>query len=448
MRARPDRRARRRRAAAWGRAFGLGAVVLTLAAPASAQVTPAVDHDRGEDLEELLRSPGAEPVDAAALAVLLLEASPAEVDRWLDALDAALEASRHAPLERRALERLEVEVRQVPELVETMLAEPELSVEARAHALTIALEVLERTRRPSSFRRLMGIVPRAGQLPPASAAAPAEALRSCLGALSSLRLHSQPQLEHLYRTAPAALTVAVVDGVARGADPEFAARSLARLLEVLPDHDPAVLNRLHLVLNRQPPGPAPGIADRVAPYLEDPRPFARHQAAACLGRTGRREHVEALIGGLSDPEVVVRSAARDALGQLTGMSLPADADRWRGWLAGQLAWWEEDGADRLHDLGHAARSEQLTILREVCDKRLFHEEIAVALRPLLESVDEEEQRLALSALGTLRSPTALDMVRAFEDHPEPRVREAARAALRSYRQARACLQQRPALAGR
>ena len=154
MRARPDRRARRRRAAAWGRAFGLGAVVLTLAASAPAQVTPAVDHDGGATLEELLRSPGAEPVDAAALAVLLLEASPAEVDRWLDGLDAALEASRHAPLERRALERLEVEVRQVPELVETMLAEPELSVEARAHALTIVLEVLERTRRPSSFRRL------------------------------------------------------------------------------------------------------------------------------------------------------------------------------------------------------------------------------------------------------------------------------------------------------
>ncbi|MDG1491831.1 MAG: hypothetical protein P8R43_08055, partial [Planctomycetota bacterium] len=127
-----------------------------------------------------------------------------------------------------------------------------------------------------------------------------------------------------------------------------------------------------------------------------------------------------------------------ALHELTGMALPADPQRWRGWFDDQLAWWDSEGQSQLDELRFASRTGQLTILRDVSTKRLFHDEIAEGVAELLRGGDAATQCLALSALGTLRSPSTLDLVDSYEAHPDPDVRAASRAALRSYQQAQTC----------
>ena len=66
------------------------------------------------------------------------------------------------------------------------------------------------------------------------------------------------------------------------------------------------------------------------------------------------------------------------------------------------------------------------------------DEIAAGVAELLQDGDSATQCLALSALGTLRSPGALDLVSSFRGHSDPAVQAAAETALRSYQQALSC----------
>lgn len=423
-------------------ASGLALAALPHEEPAPSPQDRNAPGDAAADLERLIVAPPAEGIPSEALAALLLGERHGAIARWLDSLDAALDGARDLPERRRALEHLRASTRETPARITAMLEAADLPEGARAHALTVGLIVLGHWQRPASFRHLQDLLASAPDLAAGHAAAPAAALQTLITEFTSLRLYSPADLAHLFGGAPAPLALAIVDGVSGGAGAAFTAEALGRLLGVRPAADPAVLNRLHLALLRDAREDLSPLADDVAPFLEDPRPFARHEAAACLGRVGERSHVELLIGRLTDGDAAVRGAARDALCQLTGMALPADARRWRTWFDGQLEWWSSDGADRLTELARVARPQQLVILRDACTKRLFHEEVAIALVPLLEGGDVEEQRLALSALGTLRSPTAVALVEAFVEHPEPTLRAAAEAAMRSYRQGRACVESR------
>ena len=422
----------------------LAAAGLPSASLSSASQAPAQESAPSAALDALLSQDPGRALEAAELAVMLLGVEPKAVAQWLADMDQALRETQSTAARRAHLERLLVQTRQVPELIEGFIARPELPALARAHALAVGIEVLRTGRRPVDFRTLTDLLRATGDLPSEAAGSANQALRRCMREFASLRLFSHYGLEQLYLQTPAALSCAVLDGVAQSEDAEFAAQGLARLLGSVPESDPAVLNRLHLTLQAHLAGSAPSIADRVETFLQDPRPFARQEAAACLGRTGARSHVEALIERLGDDSTTVRSAAQTALHQLTGMSLPPDPDRWRQWFARQLEWWQARGQGRLDELSLATRSEQLEILREVCTKRLYHEEVSAYLSDLLDGDDPQTKCLALSALGTLRSPSALGLVRTFEHDPAPSVREAARAALRSYQQGEGTLPRRPA----
>jgi hypothetical protein len=370
------------------------------------------------------------------LAILLLEAEVDAVTAWLK--DVSL-ASNEATSPRSARpQRLLTKAKLVPGILRGLISRQEIPAEARAHALAVGVEILHAGGTPADFRQLVRLVTSAGKLDPRRAGKAPSSLRRCLLDATSLRLYSFPDLERLYQVAPDPLARAILDGVAGGADPEYSARALARLLGLLPARDPAVLNRLHLALQRARAGSNPGVADRVAPYLDDARTFARHEAAGCLARTGERAHVQPLIERLEDSELAVRIAAQTALHELTGMALPAHPQRWRGWFDEQLAWWDSEGQSQLDELRFASRTGQLTILRDVSTKRLFHDEIAEGVAELLRGGDAATQCLALSALGTLRSPSTLDLVDSYEAHPDPDVRAASRAALRSYQQAQTC----------
>lgn len=419
------------------------ALLLLLVASHTAPTTLRPEDPSTAHLDKLIAQPGAPEVQVPALAAMLLDAELPAVREWLGALDTEWLAARSVPDRRTGLDDLRRRTRLVPEVIQALLVQPEIPEAARAHALSVGVEIVRAGRRPADFRQLTELLRTASVFAIQPSEAADKAMQRCLQEFTSLRLYSTSDLELLFRYAPASSRCALLDGVAGGDDPEFAARGLIRLLTVDPEHDPAVLNRLHLALQRHPQGAAPRIAQRVVPFLDDPRAFARHEAAACLGRIGERDQVRPLIDRLVDDEIAVRTAAHASLHQLTGMALPPHPERWLQWLERQLSWWVDRGEARVGDLSLASRPEQLAILREICNMRLYHEEIATRLGELLEDGDLETQCLALSALGTLRSPSALGLVRAFEAHRDPAVRKAAQAAVRSYQQAEACLRRRP-----
>lgn len=422
----------------------LATLILTVTPVLAAPGTQGGPASPPDELAARIARVAPDELTAADLAVILLDASLEEVTRWLEGLDHGRARARRSPGQGAEVARVRRTAEEVPGVLRGLLSRPTIPSEAQAHALALGVEVLRSKRSPGAFRELVELVASATGVAPDRAGEAPERLKRSLMDATSLRLYRLPELDGLYRQAPDPLRRPIIDGVAAGADPDFSAGALARLLGSVPTSDPSVLNRIHLALQRRPAGPAPEIADRVAAYLDDPRPFARHEAAACLARIGERAHVRPLIQRLRDADATVVNAAHTALHRLTGMTFPPDARRWNQWFDDQLAWWDAEGQSQLDDLVFAPRSGQLAILRDLCTKRLFHEEIAVRVGDLLHGGDGPTLCLALSALGTLRSPSALTLVRSYVGHPEPAVHEAALAALRSYQQAQGCLRPHPA----
>ncbi len=414
-------------------------ISLLLATPlAAGPAAPLDSAPRPDSLSALIERPSQERITAGELAGLLLKAELGVVAVWLDELaQASRKAQRRGPIGA-YLADLRVTVRQVPGVMRALVARPDLPPAARSHALSVAIDVLHAGGTPADFRELIGLVGAAGELPKRGTGEAQSSLERYVLRAASLRTFSVPDLQRLYQEAPASLTRAILDGVAGGSDSSFSAATLTRLLGLVPASDAAILNRLHLTLQKGGPDPSPTVANRVAAYLDDSRPFARHEAAACLAKIGGRDHVRPLIDRLEDRDQIVRAAAQAALHELTGMALPIVPQRWRMWLADQLDWWDTNGQSQLDQLAIVSRTEQLAILREICTKRLFHDEIAAGVAELLQDGDSATQCLALSALGTLRSPGALDLVSSFRGHSDPAVQAAAETALRSYQQALSC----------
>ena len=86
----------------------------------------------------------------------------------------------------------------------------------------------------------------------------------------------------------------------------------------------------------------PRVLPRIVPLAKDADFFVRRLVLEGLAKHRSAEHVEVLLTALADPESLVRHSAYQGLKELTGQSLPFDADasaeqrgamqkRWRAW---------------------------------------------------------------------------------------------------------------------
>jgi HEAT repeat protein len=74
------------------------------------------------------------------------------------------------------------------------------------------------------------------------------------------------------------------------------------------------------------------LLDRWLALLTSDRPEARERAARLLGKTGSQRAVEPLVGALEDEAEPVRTAAAEALQQITGQNFGVEVAKWRAWL--------------------------------------------------------------------------------------------------------------------
>ncbi|MEM6571382.1 MAG: HEAT repeat domain-containing protein [Planctomycetota bacterium] len=420
--------------------FLVAAVVL---GPVAAAAEPArvivregaAQTSPGSSLEDLLTPSAAAKLTVDVLTARMLDAGPAESARFLRTLEAAAVRAQRDGAPVSHLARVGGTVRRVPAKIASVIGRAEVPRRARTDAIGVALEVLRRDPTERTLATLVALLERGGPVEAADAAGLEPGVVAVVRELSGARIGTKPQVARLVDAASPHLAVAVVDGLAQGGAPDHSLARLVGLLGRTPSLDGALLNRIQIVAGRHAVAADQEMLARIARYLEHDRSFVRYGAAAALGSLGDRENVPDLIALLDDPAGSVREVAHASLKELTSMTIAGDPVRWELWLERQEVWWLEEGQALVARIEAAPRAELIEILRQTCTKRLYHREIAPALLELVERGDVDSIEIALSALGTLRPPSALPAIRQLRDHRDPLVRRRANAALRAYRHA-------------
>lgn len=235
---------------------------------------------------------------------------------------------------------------------------------------------------------------------------------------------------HAYTDARVGLESAFVDALRSVAAPRRLAL-LVGLLERRPGSDGLVLNRVHGVALRLGPVLDDTDVRKVRYFLESSVAFERLGAALAAGALQDRGALDALVELLLDPEPSVRNAAHDSLRHLSAMTIGPSPDRWRVWLERELEWWQERGARDLARLDTVERTEAFLILREAAQHRLFRDEIAAAVLPLLDDPDTTMVRIALATLEGVRARGIERELVDLLEHSSPEVQRQVAACLRN-----------------
>lgn len=417
--------------------------VLAAAAPSAGATVPALQGLRGavvtrpsaSSLDDLLVARADQDLSVAGLTASLLEAGPAETARFLRSFEATALRAQRDGTSLDHLARLGGRIREVPAKVASVIGRPEIPNRARMDAIGVSLEILRRDPTDRTLATLVALLERGHPIDNSGAASLRSGVVAVVSGLTTAETGTDAKFERLYSAAAPWLCVSVVDGIAASDVPDVALRRLASLLGHIPSVDGAVLNRIHVVASGEPVHADRRTRERIGDYLTDERAFARHESAAALGAIGDRDCVRSLIWLLEDPAPSVREAAHEALKSLTSMTIAGDPVRWQLWLSRQEEWWDAEGEALVARIPLTGRAELVEVLRATCTKRLYQREIAPHLIELVERREVEWIEIGLSALGTLRPPSALSTIRALASHPDPLVRRRANAALRSYRHA-------------
>jgi hypothetical protein len=240
---------------------------------------------------------------------------------------------------------------------------------------------------------------------------------------------SRRALERAYADARSGLESAFVDAL-RAIHAPRRLQLLVGLLGVRPGSDGLVLNRVHGVALRLGPVLDEVELRRVRSFLESSAPFERLGAALAAGALQDRGALDALVELLLDPVPSVRNAAHDSLRHLSAMTIGSSPERWRAWVEREMEWWQERGERDLARLNEVERADALVILREAAHHRLFREEIAAAVVPLLEDPDTTVVRIALATLEGVRARGIELVLVGLLEHPSREVRDQAAGCLR------------------
>jgi HEAT repeat protein len=204
--------------------------------------------------------------------------------------------------------------------------------------------------------------------------------------------------------------------------------ALGRALVDVPERIDSVLAEIERAADALTPPFEGSLLVDVRWLLKD-RSEARTTAAArALGALHDHASVPELIALLGRGEPVA-SAAHGALGRITGLSFRPDPRRWRAWHEGELAWWREDSTSVLSDLRASESEVVFTALTRVAEHRLFRDELAAAVAPLLLDREPSLRAAACRALGQIAAPSAADALTLTRDDPDPDVQEASAWAL-------------------
>lgn len=173
------------------------------------------------------------------------------------------------------------------------------------------------------------------------------------------------------------------------------------------------------------------VATRLRAVLgrEDAR--LRAAAAQALGKIRDPQAAPMLIGLLADADGATRRAAQWALRETSGETRITAAAAWHRWLEAELAWWREEGQDRLAALDPADPTRIAEAVRALLDHPFGRDQSADALASALATFDPAAQLVACDALARLGSRRAVPALIELLFEPGEELRTAAWTALRT-----------------
>jgi hypothetical protein len=187
-------------------------------------------------------------------------------------------------------------------------------------------------------------------------------------------------------------------------------RFLGRVLARRCGHDAAALRHIELIGEGAMPPFAPELRSAVRAAFDYEDDQVAEAAARASGALADTDAVEALSAMLETRPARVRGAAHEALKRISGQSFGSTRARWESWHADELDWWEEESGAVLERLASDELQHVAAALGQIVRRRLFRDELAGAVLPLLGDSRPEVRRLAcqgLSQLGCTRTMRAL-----------------------------------------
>ncbi|HEX6882087.1 MAG TPA: HEAT repeat domain-containing protein [Planctomycetota bacterium] len=197
------------------------------------------------------------------------------------------------------------------------------------------------------------------------------------------------------------------------------------------EHDRALADACERVAPAAPTHEQREQLETLCALLDSPDTVCVQTISVALARARVETALPAWIRLLAAESRGTRLRARQSLEELSGIELGSDPDRWRNWYEAESIWLETRGPAVLAQLVSADVTEVLAALREVAERRLQRDELALWVAPLLEHEAPNVRQAAIVVLEQLGSPEALPALAAALADEEPRVARAAWSALRT-----------------
>lgn len=230
--------------------------------------------------------------------------------------------------------------------------------------------------------------------------------------------------------APAGIADRLIEAVGSLGE-ERALRALGALLGAEERMDLPLLSQIAVVARKRVPPFDEALCRHVRRYLDARDRQLARGAAMALAELQDPEAVPDLLRLASSLDASLSGAAYVALERTTELQLPHRVERWQSWLAAELEWNRQRGAELQAALRGPEPAHAVTALREIAPHRLERVRLAGLVADCLAHTDERVRAEACRTLAALRSPQAASQLREAREDGSSLVADAAEAALRS-----------------
>jgi HEAT repeat protein len=292
---------------------------------------------------------------------------------------------------------------------------------ADAHLSILALRVLMVVGRNADLLKLAALAPRVKEEIPSAVCEP---LRAAYAAILRRDPAQLPSMIELLRSTDASAAkqllfalgdlgdrraLVVLDACARSS-PWLAQQAVALVPRIGSSGDPALDHPF---------------AAWLAESLDPARPEWTRAALRAIGVLDDGSQIPVLLAQLEAPQASSREAALAALQQISAQRLGASIEAWHEWYAREKDWMSAGREEAQQAFGEGSPARIAAALGAYGERRLFRDQLAADLLPLLEHENPALRIMACDTLARMGSKRPLDALIALIADEDQQVADAA-----------------------
>jgi len=244
------------------------------------------------------------------------------------------------------------------------------------------------------------------------------ALRDAVARLANLAADDSRVWKQNIASAPPALAISIVRGLADSDHPQAIAR-LAELFDYSELSESLLLAELARAARRSDREHDESARAAVRPLLQSSDVDELRDAALCIGALGDDRSAPTLARLLDHANAGVRANAAWALSRLTARRIGPASPDWTEWLEAESKWWRDSARRELANLTNSDRRLRAEAARELSLHRYPRHELAIEIARALPLDDLPTATIACASLVQLKSASAVDVLeRRLASEPE------------------------------